>query len=74
VVWSVLLIAGDLGHMSRILLSMLCCATLIASIYGTNFKHMPELDWANGYPFALVLMLASVAIPFWLFHRKGWLK
>ncbi|MDD5298911.1 MAG: magnesium/cobalt transporter CorA [Gallionella sp.] len=48
--------------------------TLIASIYGMNFKHMPELDWANGYPFALALMLASVAIPFWLFHRKGWLK
>lgn len=48
--------------------------TLIASIYGMNFKHMPELDWLNGYAFALALMLASVAIPFTWFYRKGWLK
>ena len=48
--------------------------TLIASIYGMNFKFMPELDWQYGYLFALVLMIASVAIPFWIFHRKGWLK
>ncbi len=48
--------------------------TLIASIYGMNFKFMPELDWVSGYPFALLLMVASVAIPFWLFQRKGWLK
>ncbi len=48
--------------------------TLIASIYGMNFKHMPELDWLNGYAFALALMLASVAIPFSWFYRKGWLK
>ena len=31
--------------------------TLIASIYGMNFKHMPELDWTYGYPFAIVLMM-----------------
>jgi magnesium transporter len=48
--------------------------TLIASVYGMNFQHMPELQWANGYLFALSLMAASVALPFWLFHRKGWLK
>jgi magnesium transporter len=48
--------------------------TLIASIYGMNFKHMPELQWENGYPFALSLMALSVALPFWIFHRKGWLK
>jgi magnesium transporter len=48
--------------------------TLIASIYGMNFRHMPELEWISGYPFALALMVASVALPFWLFHRKGWLK
>jgi len=35
---------------------------------------MPELNWANGYLFALSLMAASVALPFWVFHRKGWLK
>lgn len=48
--------------------------TLIASIYGMNFKHMPELDWANGYGMALGMMLASIAIPFAWFYRKGWLK
>ena len=48
--------------------------TLIASIYGMNFKAMPELDWGLGYPFALLLMLISIATPFWYFRRKGWLK
>lgn len=47
---------------------------LIASIYGMNFHNMPELDWRGGYLFALVLMVLSVIMPFWLFHRKGWLK
>ena len=48
--------------------------TLIASIYGMNFRAMPELDWSFGYPFALALMLASVAAPFIYFRRKGWLR
>ena len=48
--------------------------TLIASIYGMNFKYMPELDWAAGYPFALLLMAASVAAPFIFFRHKGWLR
>ena len=48
--------------------------TLIASIYGMNFKSMPELDQPWGYPFALALMLASVAAPFIYFRRKGWLR
>jgi len=47
--------------------------TLIASIYGMNFKAMPELDWGFGYPFALGLMVVSVITPFWYFRRKGWL-
>ena len=48
--------------------------TLIASIYGMNFKAMPELDWALGYPYALAVMVASVAAPFIYFRRKGWLR
>jgi magnesium transporter len=48
--------------------------TLIASIYGMNFKTMPELDWSFGYPFAIVLMVASVTAPFLYFRRKGWLR
>jgi len=48
--------------------------TLIASIYGMNFRWLPELDWSWGYPFALLLMVASAITPFWYFRRRGWLK
>ncbi|KQV91560.1 magnesium/cobalt transporter CorA [Rhizobacter sp. Root1221] len=48
--------------------------TLIASIYGMNFKLMPELEWRFGYPVAIGLMLLSIVSPFWYFRRKGWLK
>ncbi len=47
--------------------------TLIASIYGMNFQAMPELQWRFGYPYAIGLMVVSVAAPFWYFRRKGWL-
>jgi magnesium transporter len=47
--------------------------TLIAGIYGMNFEHMPELKWLHGYPFALVLILASAIIPFWVAKRSRWL-
>ncbi|MFM8622985.1 MAG: magnesium/cobalt transporter CorA [Betaproteobacteria bacterium] len=48
--------------------------TLVASLYGMNFRHMPELEWPLGYPLALGLMLASALIPMWYFRRRGWLK
>ncbi|NDY91973.1 magnesium/cobalt transporter CorA [Ideonella livida] len=48
--------------------------TLIASVYGMNFQHMPELSQTWGYPFALGLMAASVAAPLYYFRRKGWMK
>ena len=47
--------------------------TLIASVYGMNFQAMPELQWRFGYPFAIGLMVTSIALPFWYFRRKGWL-
>src|ERR1700756_4127422 len=47
--------------------------TLIASIYGMNFKHMPELDWTLGYPIAIVLMLLAAALPYFVFKWKKWL-
>jgi magnesium transporter len=47
--------------------------TLIASVYGMNFRSMPELNWSLGYPFAIALMVVSVVTPFWYFRRKGWL-
>ena len=44
---------------------------LIAGIYGMNFKVIPELDWAWGYPYAIVLMIVSALITFiWLKHRR----
>ena len=48
--------------------------TLIASIYGMNFKYLPELNWSLGYPYALVLMVASALVPMWYFRKRGWLK
>ena len=47
--------------------------TLIASLYGMNFRAMPELAWKFGYPFAITLMCFSSAITIWLFKRKKWL-
>src|SRR3954471_14819845 len=47
--------------------------TLIASIYGMNFKVMPELEWVHGYPMALVMMLAAAILPYFLFKWKKWL-
>jgi len=47
--------------------------TLIASVYGMNFKHMPELDWLTGYPFALGLMTLAAVVPLVYFKWKKWL-
>ncbi|MBS3742800.1 MAG: magnesium/cobalt transporter CorA [Wenzhouxiangellaceae bacterium] len=47
--------------------------TMIASIYGMNFEHMPELTWPFGYPAALAVMLGAAILPYWFFKRKGWL-
>ncbi|NOT86039.1 MAG: magnesium/cobalt transporter CorA [Methylococcaceae bacterium] len=47
--------------------------TLVASIYGMNFQHMPELHLQLGYPGALALMLLAGIAPYWFFKRKGWL-
>jgi len=47
--------------------------TLVASIYGMNFKHMPELEWFAGYPMALALMIAAAIVPYLFFKWKKWL-
>ncbi len=47
--------------------------TLIASMYGMNFKVMPELDWAWGYPFGLMLIVLSGIAPILWFKVRGWL-
>lgn len=47
--------------------------TLIASIYGMNFKTMPELDWQFGYPIAIALMVLFAVLPYLFFRWKKWL-
>ncbi|TCU78507.1 magnesium transporter [Bradyrhizobium sp. R2.2-H] len=47
--------------------------TLIASVYGMNFRVMPELEWVHGYPMALVMMLIAAVVPYWIFKWKKWL-
>ncbi|GAA1773327.1 magnesium/cobalt transporter CorA [Nocardioides hankookensis] len=53
--------------------ALIVVPTLIAGIYGMNFRHMPELDWSFGYPFALLLMAAAAGGLWVLFKRSGWL-
>jgi len=47
--------------------------TLIASIYGMNFRHLPELELSFGYPLALLLIVLSGVLPIYIFKKKGWL-
>ena len=47
--------------------------TLIATIYGMNFAHMPELPMRAGYPMALLAMLLSAIAPLYYFRKRGWL-
>ncbi|MGN7189454.1 magnesium and cobalt transport protein CorA [Curtobacterium sp. MCBA15_004] len=53
--------------------AILFAPTLVASIYGMNFDHMPELHWTFGYPFAIVLMLVMAVVLWFVFKRRGWL-
>jgi magnesium transporter len=48
-------------------------ATLIAGIYGMNFRHMPELEWYVGYPFSLGMMAVLSLTLFRVFRRRDWL-
>jgi len=52
--------------------ALITVPTLIAGIYGMNFKYMPELDWTIGYPFAIFSMIAIDALLFVRFRRVGW--
>ncbi len=47
--------------------------TLVASIYGMNFRHMPELSWTLGYPLALTVMVLSAVVPLLWIRKKRWL-
>jgi magnesium transporter len=53
--------------------ALVAVPTMIAGVYGMNFKHMPELDWTFGYPFAVALMVGIDAWLFARFRKAGWL-
>jgi magnesium transporter len=53
--------------------AILFAPTLIGTVYGMNFRYMPELHWFFGYPFALVLMVLTSLTLYLVFRRRGWL-
>jgi magnesium transporter len=62
-------------HMKRITAwaAMIAVPTMIAGIYGMNFKHMPELNWAYGYHLSIVVMVGACVGLYVGFKRSGWL-
>jgi magnesium transporter len=54
--------------------AILFAPTLIGTIYGMNFDHMPELHWRAGYPMAVALMVITGYVLFAIFRRRGWLS
>ena len=53
--------------------AILLGSTLIAGIYGMNFRHMPELQWRYGYPYALALMATLTVTGYVYFRKRDWL-
>jgi magnesium transporter len=53
--------------------AIIAVPTVIASIYGMNFRYMPELGWSLGYPLALLAMVAICIVLYVVFKRIGWL-
>jgi magnesium transporter len=53
--------------------AILFAPTLIGTIYGMNFEHMPELGWGHGYPLALSLMVLTCVVLYMVFKRRDWL-
>jgi magnesium transporter len=53
--------------------AILFAPTLVGTVYGMNFEHMPELHWSLGYPFALALMVLVSLSLYAVFKARGWL-
>lgn len=64
---------NQIMRVMTVLATILMSVGLVAGIYGMNFKHMPELNWAFGYPASLLLMAIIASFELWLFRRKGWI-
>jgi len=71
-------LSASSNHLNKIMKTLtassilLMSMTLVASIYGMNFKHMPELEWTLGYPWALGLMVLVGGVLFAVFRRMDW--
>jgi magnesium transporter len=64
---------NDIIKLFSVLAVIFMPPTVIASIYGMNFKEMPELEWHWGYPLAIVLMICAAVGPYLFFRWKRWL-
>ncbi|MBT2470331.1 magnesium transporter CorA [Streptomyces sp. ISL-66] len=53
--------------------AILFAPTLVGTIYGMNFQNMPELKWAGGYPFAILLMAVVYVGLYVIFKKRDWL-
>jgi len=67
------MIQTDIARRLAAWAGIIAVPTLIAGVYGMNFKNMPELDWRYGYPLALLTMATTCALLYRQFRRKGWL-
>jgi magnesium transporter len=63
---------NDVMKRLTVVASLLLPPTFIVGVYGQNFKHIPELSWAQGYGWSWSLIIVSTAAQLWYFRRKGW--
>ena len=64
---------GEVTRRLAAVAALVAVPTMIAGIYGMNFKHMPELDWSLGYPFTIAVMAAIDIFLFFRFRKAGWI-
>ena len=64
---------NDIVKILSVIMVVFTPPTFFASMYGMNFKNMPEYDWHYGYQYGLVLMLVSAVVPYLVFRWKKWL-
>jgi len=53
--------------------AIIAVPTMIAGVYGMNFKFMPELEWPFGYPVVMAIMFGACGFLYYRFKRSGWL-
>ena len=69
-------VANDQNEVMKrltVVASILLLPTLIVGLYGQNFKHMPELEWSQGYGFSWGLIIITTLMQLFYFRRKGWI-